>query len=126
MEEARAQGEPPIPGRGRLTACGCPGKKIAVRADGVIVPCTMLAHIELGRINRDSLAEVWRAQSGHEPASEPARHPADRFRILRRLLLYPVLHRKLPWIGLHVDRPGGSSQSGCLFAALPCGGRTIV
>ena len=60
MEEARAQGEPPIPGRGRLTACGCPGKKIAVRADGVIVPCSMLPHIELGRIHRDPLGEVWR------------------------------------------------------------------
>ena len=60
MEEARAQGEPPIPGRGRLTACGCPSSKIAVRADGAIVPCTMLAHIELGRIHRDPLGEVWR------------------------------------------------------------------
>ena len=31
-----------------------------MRADGAIVPCTMLAHIELGRINRDSLDQVWR------------------------------------------------------------------
>ena len=60
MEEARSKGAPSLTGRGRLTACGCPRNKIAVRADGAIVPCTMLAHIELGRINRDSLAEVWR------------------------------------------------------------------
>ena len=33
--------------------------KSAVRADGAIVPCNMLAHIELGRINHDSLAEIW-------------------------------------------------------------------
>ena len=33
--------------------------KIAVRADGVIVPCNQLPHIELGRINRDDLADVW-------------------------------------------------------------------
>lgn len=59
MEKARAQGSPSHSGRGRLTACGCPGSKIAVRADGAIVPCTMLAHIELGRINRDFLADVW-------------------------------------------------------------------
>ena len=60
MEQARAENAPPFPNGGRLTGCGCPSNKIAVRADGVIVPCTMLAHIELGRINRDSLAEVWR------------------------------------------------------------------
>lgn len=60
MEEARAQGKPAFPNGGRLTACGCTNNKISVRADGVIVPCNMLAHIELGRINRDPLAEIWR------------------------------------------------------------------
>ncbi len=59
MEEARAKAAPPFSNGGRLTACGCPNSKIAVRADGAIVPCAMLAHMELGRINRDSLAEVW-------------------------------------------------------------------
>jgi SynChlorMet cassette radical SAM/SPASM protein ScmE len=60
MEEARAQGAPAFPNRGHLTACGCPSNKITVRADGVIVPCSMLAHSELGRINADSLAEIWK------------------------------------------------------------------
>ena len=60
MEEARTQCQPAFPNGGRLTACGCPNSKIAVRADGTIVPCNMLNHIELGHINRDSLAEVWR------------------------------------------------------------------
>jgi SynChlorMet cassette radical SAM/SPASM protein ScmE len=59
MEEARAQGKPAFYNGGRLTACGCPSNKISVRADGVIVPCNMLAHIELGRINHDSLADIW-------------------------------------------------------------------
>ena len=59
MEEARVQGKPAFHNGGRLTACGCPSSKISVRADGAIVPCNMLAHIELGRINHDSLAEVW-------------------------------------------------------------------
>jgi SynChlorMet cassette radical SAM/SPASM protein ScmE len=59
MEEARAQGQPAFWNGGRLTACGCTNNKISVRADGVIVPCTMLAHIELGRINRDSMSEIW-------------------------------------------------------------------
>ena len=64
MEDARAQSAPAFPNRGRLTACGCPSNKISVRADGAIVPCSMLAHSELGRINHDSLAEVWQ----HSPA----------------------------------------------------------
>ena len=64
MEEALAQGAPAFPNGGRLTACGCTGNKIAVRADGAIVPCTMLAHMELGRVNQDQLLEIWQ----HSPA----------------------------------------------------------
>ena len=64
MEAARAQGAPPFPLGGRLTACGCPNSKIAIRSDGVIVPCNLLPHIELGRINQDVLAEMWQ----HSPA----------------------------------------------------------
>jgi SynChlorMet cassette radical SAM/SPASM protein ScmE len=59
MEDARAQNAPAFPNGGRLTACGCPSNKISVRADGTIVPCSMLAHIELGHINQDSLLEIW-------------------------------------------------------------------
>jgi SynChlorMet cassette radical SAM/SPASM protein ScmE len=59
MEEARALKAPTFPNGGRLTACGCPCNKISVRADGAIVPCSMLAHVELGRINHDSLVEIW-------------------------------------------------------------------
>lgn len=57
-------GAPPFRRGGRLTACGCPSNRIAVRADSVIIPCSMLAHMELGRINQDLLAEVWL----HSPA----------------------------------------------------------
>jgi SynChlorMet cassette radical SAM/SPASM protein ScmE len=59
MEEARLRGMQLTPARGYLTGCGCYHDMIGVRADGVIVPCTMLSHIELGRMNRDSLAEIW-------------------------------------------------------------------
>ncbi len=49
---------------GRLTGCGCVRSKIAVRADGTLVPCTMLPHIELGRINhegfnKNNFREIW-------------------------------------------------------------------
>lgn len=42
-----------------LSACGGPFNTLGVRADGVMVPCTQLGHIALGRINRDGLKEVW-------------------------------------------------------------------
>lgn len=58
MEKARAEGRA-IPGRGYLTGCGCMWSKLAVRPDGVIVPCNMLAHIELGQINHDRLLRIW-------------------------------------------------------------------
>ena len=59
MEDAREQGAPAFPNGGKLTACGCIFSKIAVRADGAMIPCCMLAHMELGWINKDSVAEVW-------------------------------------------------------------------
>lgn len=59
MSEAATQNKPAFHNGGRLTACGCPSNKLSVRADGAIVPCNMLAHLELGHINQDSLANIW-------------------------------------------------------------------
>ena len=59
MEAARSASAPAFANGGHLTACGCLNYKLAVRPDGTIVPCAMLPHIELGRINQDSLTDVW-------------------------------------------------------------------
>jgi len=59
MERARKEDKDGILGGGYLRGCGGVMTKLAVRADGVMVPCGLLAHIELGRINKDSLIEVW-------------------------------------------------------------------
>ncbi|MBN1439766.1 MAG: SynChlorMet cassette radical SAM/SPASM protein ScmE [Anaerolineales bacterium] len=59
MEDARRRGASASALGGRLTACGCTFERLTVRADGGIVPCSMLAHLVLGRINRDKLQEVW-------------------------------------------------------------------
>jgi len=59
MEHARVQRAPAFHNGGHLTGCGCTRSEISIRADGTIVPCSMLAHIELGRIDHESLAEVW-------------------------------------------------------------------
>lgn len=60
MQQARDASAPAFPRGGHLTGCGCPTNKISIRADGAIIPCSMLAHLEMGRINRDSLADVWK------------------------------------------------------------------
>ena len=59
MEEARRSGAPAFPNGGFLTGCGCPSTKMAVRADGSLVPCSLLPQVLMGQINTDSLLEVW-------------------------------------------------------------------
>jgi len=59
IKKARREGREKIPGRGHLSGCNGPMETLAVRADGVMVPCIQMSHIELGRINRDDLQEVW-------------------------------------------------------------------
>ena len=59
MERARQEEKERIPGGGYLTGCGGPMSKLAVRADGIMIPCCQIPHIELGRINVDNLQEVW-------------------------------------------------------------------
>lgn len=59
MERARKNGKEYILGRSYLAGCGGIMYRIAIRADGVIVPCIHLSHIELGRITQDDIKEVW-------------------------------------------------------------------
>jgi SynChlorMet cassette radical SAM/SPASM protein ScmE len=59
MEEALGEGQESISGRGHLSGCNGPMNTLAVRADGVMVPCGQMSHMVLGRINRDDLQEVW-------------------------------------------------------------------
>jgi len=59
MMQARRNGKTRLSEGGCLTACGGPMETIAVRADGVMIPCIQMSHIALGRINRDDLKDVW-------------------------------------------------------------------
>ncbi len=59
MQQARRKGLKSENGGGYLTSCGGPRTKLGIRADGVMVPCTQIPSIELGRINREGLAQVW-------------------------------------------------------------------
>ena len=126
MEEARRNEAPAFGYGGRLTACGCVFDKIAVRADGTIVPCNMLAHIELGRINRDGLGEVWR----HSPALNQMRRrrevPLTEFAFCAGCPYIPYCTGNCPGLAYaltgEVDHP---SPDACLRRYLAEGGQLV-
>jgi len=60
MERKLKTDAPQSPDCGHLNSCGGVFSRMAVRADGVFIPCSQLSHIEMGRMNHDSLTEVWR------------------------------------------------------------------
>jgi SynChlorMet cassette radical SAM/SPASM protein ScmE len=62
MEQARKENREKSADCGCLQGCGGVFSSLGVRADGVMVPCIQMSHIELGRINQDDLGEVWRNQ----------------------------------------------------------------
>jgi SynChlorMet cassette radical SAM/SPASM protein ScmE len=124
MEQSRLRGDSTSPMGGHLTACGCPHQKIAVRSDGVIVPCNMLAHIVLGRINIDSFQDVWL----HSPAMMHMRlrHriPLSEFEFCRGCPYMPYCTGNCPGLAYSitgkVDYP---SPDSCLRKFLEEGGR---
>jgi SynChlorMet cassette radical SAM/SPASM protein ScmE len=59
MESSHLSCLPELPGGGNLAFCNNIMKEMAVRADGTMTPCSQLNHIDLGKINRDSLLNVW-------------------------------------------------------------------
>jgi len=79
MKKASKKRKKAIPGRGYLTGCGCPMNKVAVRADGTFVPCLLLSHLELGRINQDELKEVWQNHPLLNQLRERRRIPLSHF-----------------------------------------------
>ncbi|MBI5400024.1 SynChlorMet cassette radical SAM/SPASM protein ScmE [Candidatus Saganbacteria bacterium] len=59
MVKAQREGREGEGGCGLLTSCGGVFSKLAVRADGVIVPCAQINDVELGRINQENLKDIW-------------------------------------------------------------------
>jgi SynChlorMet cassette radical SAM/SPASM protein ScmE len=126
MEKARAEGASKFSNGGRLTGCGCPFNKIAVRSDGVIVPCSMLTHLELGCINQDSLADIWL----HSPAMNQLRQrraiPLADFEFCAGCKYQPYCTGNCPGLSYtlagQVDHP---SPDACLRRFLADGGQIV-
>ncbi len=124
MEKARKAGKTSLPGCGRLTACGGVWNKIAVRADGAIVPCTMLSHMKLGWINQDDLKAVWRDHPQMRKMRQRHRIPLSRFSFCRGCEYLPFCTGNCPGLAYtlvgKVDHP---SPDACLRKFLEHGGR---
>ena len=123
MGEARAAGSPAFSNGGRLTGCGCPFDKIAVQPDGAFAPCALLPHLELGRMGRDPLVDVWR----HSPVLSRLRArsdiPLDRFPFCAECAYVPYCTGNCPGLAYaltgEVDHP---SPDACLRRFLQQGG----
>lgn len=123
MEDARAQGKPAFYNGGRLTACGCPSSRISIRADGAIVLCAMLAHSELGRINQDSLLEIWQNSPALNQLRSRKTIPLTRFEFCAGCPYIPYCTGNCPGLAYtitgQVDHP---SPDACLRRFLEEGG----
>lgn len=124
MELARQNGKKHIPMRGNLTACGCVMDKIAVRADGMIVPCTMLSHIELGRINKDGFKDIWQNHPDMQNIRERRNIPLSDFEFCQGCKYINYCTGNCPGLAFtitgEVNHP---SPDACLRRFLEDGGR---
>lgn len=123
MERGRRDGSPACAGGGRLSGCGCTSSSIAVRPDGVYVPCTMLPAIELGGIATDALTEVWSASPALLRLRLRHRTELARFEECRACDYRPHCTGNCPGLAFSltgdVDRP---SPDACLKRFLDAGG----
>ena len=124
MERARQERKKPKARRGFLSACGCAMDRIAVRADGTIVPCTMLSHIELGRINRDDFKEIWQSHPEMQKLRERSSIPLSDFPFCNSCPYMDYCTGNCPGLAYsitgEVNRP---SPEACLRRFLEEGGR---
>ncbi len=124
MAEECIKGVPSFPHGGYLTACGCHNNKINVRADGVITPCCMLPHMELGRINRDSLIEVWRYHADLNQLRQRHTIPLTTFEFCADCPYIPYCTGNCPGLAYTiVGEVNHPSPDACLRRFLKEGGR---
>jgi SynChlorMet cassette radical SAM/SPASM protein ScmE len=124
MEHARRKGLPPEAGKGALTGCGGPMSKLAVRSDGVMVPCCQISHLELGRINRDDLGALWRGHPGLRRIRERHAIPLESFDFCRGCEYIGYCTGGCPALAYTtVGLENHPSPDGCLRRFLEGGGR---
>jgi SynChlorMet cassette radical SAM/SPASM protein ScmE len=124
MEKACQQKIEMIPGRGHLSGCNGPMEKLAVRADGVIVPCDQMSHVELGRINRDNLQEVWQEDAALKRLRERHKIALSDFEFCQGCEYIPYCTGNCPALAYAIlGEENHPSPDACLKRFLEAGGR---
>jgi len=96
IEEAISKGEKSLPGCGYLRSCGGVFSKMAVRADGIMLPCSQMPHVELGRINKDRLRDVWLNHTEFKRLRERRDIPLEHFELCRDCKYIPYCRGGCP------------------------------
>ena len=126
MEQARERdsGLSPNKESGALTGCNGIFSQLAVRSDGIMIPCVQMAHIELGRINSDDLKAVWLKHPELDRLRKRKSIPLDTFEFCRDCDYIPYCTGNCPAISYNYtgmeDHP---SPDACLKRFLEAGGR---
>ncbi len=124
MERARREGKVGLVGRGYLTSCGGPMSKIAVRADGVMVPCIQLSHMELGRINQDDLRKIWQNHPELQRLRERCNIPLSDFEFCQGCDYIPYCTGNCPALASTIlGEENHPSPDACLRRFLEEGGK---
>jgi SynChlorMet cassette radical SAM/SPASM protein ScmE len=124
MEKALREGQESINGRGYLSGCNGPMNTLAVRADGVMVPCSQMSHIELGRINKDDLQEVWQEHSVLEKLRGRHKIPLSNFEFCQDCDYIPYCTGNCPALAYTIlGIENHPSPDACLKRFLEAGGR---
>ena len=124
MKKALQEGQEYIDGRGYLSGCNGPMNTLAVRADGVMVPCGQMSHIELGRINIDGLQAVWQEHPELEKLRRRHKIPLSNFEFCQSCDYINYCTGNCPALAYTIlgkeDHP---SPDACLKRFLEAGGR---
>lgn len=124
MERARREGKVGLPGGGYLTGCGGPMDKVGVRADGVMVPCIQLSHMELGRINQDDLRKIWQNHPELERLRERCNIPLSDFEFCQGCDYIAYCTGNCPALAFTIlGEENHASPDACLRRFLEEGGR---
>ncbi len=124
IEQSRRKGIEDLSGRGYLTGCGGPMSSIAVRADGVIVPCSQMGHIELGQINKDDFKDVWQNHSKLRMLRERCNVPLSGFEFCQKCEFINYCTGNCPALAYTIlGNENHPSPDACLRLFLEAGGR---
>lgn len=123
MEQARREQQPQIQDCGYLRSCGGFHSKMAVRADGIFVPCILMSHIELGRMNHDSLTEVWQHHPELARLRERRSIPLESFDFCKECDYIPYCRGNCPALAYTLTGiDNHPSPDACLKRFLEAGG----